>query len=263
MAAVIAVCCYMIFSEFYREGKEAGEYDQILSEGSIGIENPTSQDLEITGLQKGVYAGEWEYWFDPSISDNYDILANKDISFLADKYKNLIGWIYIPGTNVNYPVMSSDGDEYLYKNYKGDEAASGSILVRKIFNINPMDDNVTIDGHNMRNGSMFGSLKAFMLEDSLKNAKYVYFDTQNARSKYRIFSCYIEDVNGKQYTSNFSSAEEKIAFFEEMQNKSQVDFGEKVQFGENDKIITLSTCTNLFGAGSDDRLVMHCVLVNE
>ena len=80
---------------------------------------------------------------------------------LREENKDIIAWINIPGTNVDYPVLFDGTDEYLHKNLGGEDSASGCIYVDATTK-NVLDDEINIIyGHNMKNGTMFADVDQF------------------------------------------------------------------------------------------------------
>ena len=125
-----------------------------------------------------------EYKSNEIIYNEISNIVKKDdteISISNEEYINLksinddyIFWLYIPNTNINYPVVKSENnEEYLYKNFKGEENRGGSIFLDA--NNSLEDDNIIIHGHNMKDKSMFGTLSNLLKSDYLKsNKKNIY-----------------------------------------------------------------------------------------
>lgn len=155
---------------------------------------------------------------------------------------DIIGWLQIEGTEINYPVVQGTDNEYYLKHtFEQNPNSSGSIFVdyenRKDF----QDCNTIIYGHNMKNGSMFGLLRRYF--ESVKNlpGSYIWVCTPEKNYRYEIFSSHVVDSAGEVYTL-FPEADEQFAeYVASMGEQSVIDFG--VDVGKEDKVITLSTCT--------------------
>lgn len=108
-----------------------------------------------------------------SISD--DGLPQVDFEGLLAMNKQIVGWIYIPDTNVNFPVLrADDNSRYLYADYALRYSFAGSIFMDYRCSADFSDQETMIYGHNMHNGDMFGRLKKFEDPDYLKAHEKVY-----------------------------------------------------------------------------------------
>lgn len=160
---------------------------------------------------------------------------------------DMVGWIEIPGTEINYPVVQSpyEANFYLRKNFYKEKATCGTIYVREACDVFKPSDNVTIYGHNMRNGTMFADLHLYEKKDFWEENKYVYFDTLYEYHTYEIFAVFISTADldvGFSYhifddAANQAEYDEFVATCKEL---SLYDTGITPQLGE--KLITLSTC---------------------
>ena len=160
---------------------------------------------------------------------------------------DMIGWIEIPGTEINYPVVQSryEANFYLRKNFYKEKATCGTIYVREACDVFRPSDNVTIYGHNMRNGTMFADLHLYEEKDFWQNNKYIYFDTLYEYHTYEIFAVFIStadlDVGFKYHIfDDADNAAEYDEFVSTCKELSLYDTGITPQYGE--KLITLSTC---------------------
>ena len=95
---------------------------------------------------------------DPDTGLNMEILP--EFAELYQLNTDLVGWIEIPGTNVNYPVVQTpeDPNYYLRRDFYGNYATHGCIYVREQCDVNEPSDNLTIYGHRMQDGTMFKDL---------------------------------------------------------------------------------------------------------
>lgn len=182
-----------------------------------------------------------------------------DFEALKEINPDIIGWIYIPGLEISYPVLKcSSNDQYLHTTYKGTYAYAGSIFIDELNKPDFYDKHTIIYGHNMNNGSMFGRLREFVdLADPPFNP-YVWIMTEDMNFCYRIFSSHIAEETDDSYllfdkdnTDGFSEWEEKI------KDWSTVDF-EDIDFAKSDRVITLSTCH----ADHVHRRVVHALMIH-
>lgn len=162
--------------------------------------------------------------------------------------KDIVGWIRIDDTNINYPILKDDFSlKYLKHLYNGDYNENGSIFT---LDNNPFEKNITIlYGHNMTNNIMFSELSNYM-DESFFNA-HSSFDiyTKNKNYKVKIFSCYSIDVNIEENNIKSLNFNKELEYYKKS-SKFSVD-----DTGKIDKIIKLSTCsyTNSHTIPTDQR----------
>lgn len=161
---------------------------------------------------------------------------------------DVVGWLEIPGTVINYPVMQTPDrkDYYLRRNFDGKYATGGCLYAREECDIFKPSDNITIYGHRMQNGSMFADLGKYKDESFGKEHTVVYFNTLKERHTYEVFAVFLTNVGYKQggfYYHNFIDAIDQATFDNFTQTCKDLalyDTGVETQLG--DKFITLSTC---------------------
>ena len=149
--------------------------------------------------------------------------------------KDIIGWLIVDDTNINYPIVQTDNNEY-YLNHNLDKeySSTGWIFMDSK---NKLDDqNLIIYGHHRRDGSMFGSI-----DNLLKNTKggKITLIIDNETINYSIFSIYKADTKYDYRETNYNNFDKKILEFKE---KSLYNFD--VDLNNKAQIITLSTCDN-------------------
>ncbi len=179
-----------------------------------------------------------------------------NIEELKSINNDIVAWIYIPGTNINYPIVQTrDNIYYLDHDIHGNSSKHGSIFMDYRNNVSE-DENIIIYGHHMRDGSMFGGLKKYKSEACYRDNKYIYLDTDKGRFKYRVFSVYITEGNTDYLKTSFNSTDEFLLYLEDVSNKSL--FKDNNKFNGQEKLITLSTCSYEY---KDARMVVHGYLV--
>ena len=186
-------------------------------------------------------------------------IGNNDQDEYLEKFNELSkinpdikGWIKIDGTVINYPVLeppSTDPTFYLYKNYKKEYDKSGCIFINSdICGLNEDIQNIVLHGHSMKNGTMFASLVHFSNIKTYKQSPIVNFDTQFERAKWKIFAVIKTNSDPSQgelfcdyFNPNFASPYDFKKLIYELKIRSLLDI--PVDVNENDKILTLSTCS--------------------
>lgn len=168
-------------------------------------------------------------------------LQQLDIRALQKVNPDVIGWIYIPNTNINYPLLhAEDNNTYLHTTWDGNDNTAGSIFLETCCSPDLQDFNTIIYGHNMRNGSMFAALKHYRDYDYYKAHPYVYIVTADAVYRYEVFSSYEAGVTTDTYRLRFTKDEKEQSLHYYI-NSSVWEAA--LTPSTDDFILTLSTCT--------------------
>jgi len=190
----------------------------------------------------------------PAIPENPDDEVNEEIPVSAfDKYadiyalnNDLIGWISIDGTKINYPVMQTKDrpNFYLKHNFEKQYSDYGVPYVSETCDID-ISDNTIIYGHHMKNGTMFNSLESYKSKEFYESHKIIRFDTLGGYGEYEIIAVFktvaYSDKGFKYY--QFDNAADETAFNKYVARCKELSFydtGLSAEYG--DKLITLSTC---------------------
>ncbi|MCM0647301.1 class B sortase [Clostridium swellfunianum] len=182
---------------------------------------------------------------------------------LQKKNKDIVAWIYIPLTNIDYPIVKGSDNEF-YLNHDALKKYSDAGAIFLDYNnklgkdAKTSDKNLTIYGHHMKNGTMFKDLSKFRSKDFLSDNKFIYLDTKYRKETWEIFSVYITPADFNYRQPNFTSTKEYTNFLKSIKSKSI--YSTNVQVSANDSILTLSTCSYEF---EDARLVVQARLVKE
>ena len=169
---------------------------------------------------------------------------------LQEENPDIIGWLEIEGTNVNYPVLQgTDNEYYMTHNYKKEYSRSGSIFLSKDYNWNIPSNNLLIYGHNLNNGTMFQELLKYKDEDFYKEHPIIRFTTAEEDAKYEIISVFFfffyykseKNVFRYYYFINPDTEEEYNEFVENAKKASLYEIEATANYG--DSLITLSTCS--------------------
>lgn len=167
---------------------------------------------------------------------------------LKNMNEDFVGVLSIPDTIINYPVMYTKGEDYyLRRSFDKKQSDAGTLFIDKHNNIDPIDDNIIIYGHNMRNGTMFHELLNYKKESYYKEHKYIYFNKVDNSEKYEIISVfyskvYYETDNVFKYYKfyNASNEEELNDYVKNIKELSLYNTNVDAKLGDN--FITLSTC---------------------
>lgn len=178
-----------------------------------------------------------------NVDDNLIKEPNKeeikiDFEALQAENSDIIAWLQIPDTTIDYAIVQGeDNDYYLHHNAMKEENYAGAIFV-DYRNKTPFEEEHTIIyGHNVKHGTMFAPLESFQEETFFQNHPYFYLYTPKANYKVEIFAFYT--------TTATSDAYELSSINHTLINKWYNDslYQHPISFQEEDKIITLSTCS--------------------
>lgn len=184
-------------------------------------------------------------------------LINVDFTNLIATNPDTKGWIQVNGTNINYPFVQADNNEYyLTHSFNKSNNTAGWVFMDYRNNLDGDDKNTILYAHGRVNGTMFGTLKNILTNDWSKNTDnyVVKLSTETENTLWQIFSVYRIPTTGDYLTVNFSNDQEFLDFANMLLERSQFDFNTSVS--ETDKILTLSTCYN-----STDKVVLHAKLI--
>ena len=166
-----------------------------------------------------------------------------DFTALQGINDDIVGWLKVGALDISYPVtQASDNDYYLHLTFELVQNAAGCIFVDYQNRPDFQDDNTIIYGHNMKDGSMFGTLKNFAQDGVYESDPYFWIYTPERIYKYEIFNCSTVGAVSNTYTLEFGSRKEFQNYLDKALMQSQVD-SSKVKVKSSDKIVTLSTCT--------------------
>lgn len=165
-----------------------------------------------------------------------------DFEALLEINPDVIGWIYIEGTNINYPVVQGeDNDYYLYRLVDKTYNVSGSIFMDYRSDRDFSDQNTIIHGHHMRNDTMFAHITEYRTQEYYEAHPYALFMTPNGNYKLEFISGYVTEHDSNAWKMRFSSDQEYSAWLDQTVRKSY--FASDVSPTVQDRVVTLSTCT--------------------
>ena len=172
-----------------------------------------------------------------------------ELAELKKENDDIIGWLEIEGTNINYPVLQADdNDYYIDHNYKKEWSATGSLFLDKDFDLINGSDNYLIYGHRNKTGIMFEDLIKYAKEDFYKTHNRIKFTTLNEDAEYVIISIFYSRVYYKNETNvfryyNFVNAQNENDYNNYVSNAKKMSIykiDESAKYG--DQLLTLSTC---------------------
>lgn len=240
---------YRMSAETYRQYAERyTSYWGNTEEASIPVpeELPRTQDLYLSRETK-----------DPdTVYDDGLYPLKTDFDRLLRDNPDVIGWICLPDSKINYPVViADDNDYYLHRRVDGEYSYGGTIFM----DTNCMSDwssrNSILYGHNMNDGSMFAELIEFKKQETYDRNPYLYLDTPDRRYRLDIFSGFVTDPESEAYRIIFTDEDSFVSWCEDMSEKSLIVTDDCPL--PTSRIVTLSTCTY---EHEDARYVLMAVL---
>ena len=196
-----------------------------------------------------------------SVNEEFEQMKT-NLTYLKSQNPDIYGYIHIDGTNISYPIVQGEDNEYyLNRAWNCEYVVVGSIYAdfRADANIenNP---NTVFYGHNMRDGKMFNNVMDFLEEDVFYNKKILIY-TFDGVYTFEPFSIFQTVYTYQYFRMEFADDADFVAFCEEMQEQSVHNKG--MTFTGDDRIITLSTCTPADDVSSYyvGRFALHAKLV--
>ena len=187
-------------------------------------------------------------------TDDYPQI-NVDFDALREMNDDVVGWIYIPDTEINYPVLQGDNnDQYLYRFMTGKYNGAGSIFLDADVPSDFTGKNSPIYGHNMNDGSMFAGLMGYKDQEFFDQHPKAYLMTPEKNYVVHLFSGYVMDAWGNAWDTTFSDR----TFQEWLDGTLRRSyFSSEVMPTIENVVLTLSTCSYEVTEG---RFVVHGVL---
>ena len=187
----------------------------------------------------------------PQLTPNQAYLSLKELN------SDTVGWLTVPGTNIDYPVVkTTDNEYYLTHNFKKQDDYNGWVFMHYLNNDTILDKNTILFAHNRYySGLMFGTLNKVNNKDWYNNTSnnLITFNTIYNNYKWEVFSIYSVKVTADYLKTIFNTDEEWLNFIDLLKERSV--FKSDIEIGPDDKILTLSTCLE-----NNKRLVVHAVL---
>ena len=229
LIVILAISSYFIIKEFVENKKETDIYKNLQE---VVIEDSSNSNEDDKNSNEEV--------------DKENINSNYNLENIAKINSDVVGWIKIEGTNIDYPVMQN-GDYYLHRNIYKNYSSHGTPYLAEYCNVQ-YSDNLIIYGHHMNDNSMFAQLDDYKKHSFYKSHRFIKFYNYNGQTiekNYEIalvFKTVAYSDKGFKYYSytNFSDIQELNEFLSNCKNLQCYDTGVDINYG--DKLITLSTC---------------------
>jgi sortase B len=250
LSIVTYLICIFILSRWYVQNERNKKFGESLIQSTEEIEKEESKFIE-------------EYK-NLNIETNIETNAvveylNIDLSQYINQNTDTVAWLQVNGTNINYPVVQHDNNEYyLDHDFYKRKTNIGWVFADYRNNFNELDNNTILYAHNLINRTMFGQLPYLTGNNWLSNPNnfYIKLSTRKENTIWQIFSVYKIEPTIDYLQVRFYSAENYQKFLNTIKNRSSHNFNVDVTY--KDKIITLSTCDDT----GTKRVVVHGKLIS-
>lgn len=157
---------------------------------------------------------------------------------------DVVGWISIPNTRIEYPVVrTTDNEYYLTRDIEHNRSKSGTVFMDFRNTDTDSARHILIYGHNMRNGSMFHALNNFKVKDFFANNRDITLYLGDKAVKFEIYAAFVISAELNFMETNFRDDETFIAYMNELKDMSKFTAKPAVTLDADDQILTLVTCT--------------------
>ena len=184
--------------------------------------------------------------------------TNVDFEKLKKTNEDVVGWIKVKGTNIDYPfVQASNNEFYLDHSFDKTYNKAGWVFLDYRNNINELNKNTILYAHNRKDGTMFETLKNVITKqwDEEQDNLIIKMFTEKENLEWQVFSVYTIENTDDYLKINFNSNEEFNNFANKLKKRSVFDFNTNIL--EDDNILTLSTCY----INNQKRVVLHAKLL--
>lgn len=237
--AIAAFSAWQLFGILYEYHQGESTYDELSQFATTPTPPPSNPDTPEST---------------PTPDDT--VWPEVDFAGLQAINDDVVAWIYLEDTHVNYPVvLGPDNDYYLNRMYDGKGNGAGSIFMDYRNNGKFTDRNNILYGHRMNNGTMFADISKYSNGEFFKTHPYVLIITPDAKYKAEVFSAYVANTTYSSWDLDFDGDDVYLKWLETLKSRSYFD--RDVSFTTEDRVLTLSTCTYEF---EDARFIVHGIL---
>ena len=249
---------------YHEVDKEYEELVQEMEQETVPVPTQPKQEIQLNESQETAAAGQAtmevviETEEETEETEAAFVLYVPDFEYLWSINDDVIAWIQIPGTKINYPIVQgSDNEYYLNHTVSGEENSGGAIFMDAAIDEQFGDKNPIIYGHNLKSGAMFSRLNRYARKSFWDANRYIYITTPEGRYTYEVFSAYQTTAHADVYYFGFSEDHYYQDYLDRIVSYSIFNAG--VSVSVEDTIITLSTCAN----DTTQRFIVHAKRLTE
>lgn len=250
---IFLVSAYFLLDYYLESRKQKNQFDELAQIMDQAMQNPQPTQPPVSTPMDPENPEEPTQPAGPVLMEVADPETGESVWLLpefADLYQmnnDIVGWISIPGTLINYPVMQTKdfADYYLYRSFSKEYSNHGCIYVREACDVFTPSDNVTIYGHRMGDGTMFNALHSYDDPEFYEDHSQIIFNTLTENHTYEILSIFrisssLDSDFPYHLYVDFEDEAHFNEFVENCYDRALYDTGITATYG--DKLITLSTC---------------------
>ncbi len=250
LSIITILGCAIAFGELYNQNREQLQMDEEIK----------GQIVDTDNFDDNQYVEAWQELFAQYPQIKFPENMNLKYSYLYALNQDLVGWLNIPGTNLDVQVVQGpDNNHYLRRDFYGKSNRYGCPYMDSKNDSKYLDDNTIIYGHHMSDGLIFSNLDKYKTLEGYKESPIIEFNTLYETYYFKVFSAFYinatpADDNNYFFNfmiTDFSTDERFSKFADELKKRSVIDTGISVQ--PDDKLLTLVTCTYEF---NDARFVV-------
>lgn len=243
VASIVAIVAFVMVLKKARDYKVAGdEYENLKQYASETATN--TETAEQVNAIEPIELEEAEEKKELALNTNRADFPEMEVDFkaLREKNQDTVGWLYVGSCGISYPIVQGeDNDYYMHHTFEGNANSSGAIIMDFRDDKYMKDWNTFIYGHNMKNGSMFGSLKKLLNDETLYDKDpYIYVYLPGYIYRYKIFSYYKDKPDSKMYWTA-DTLQEYRQYIRDALSLSVRDCN--VETSEDNNMVTLVTCS--------------------
>ena len=219
---VFVVCGIYLFHYYRQAGQTEKNIEQLVNIKEEGKKLPKDEENNILGQYQKLY----------------------------ERNGDMVGWVDIEGTKINYPVMKSKEEQYyLHRNFDKEYDVNGLPFIDANYDLDDRNSNIMIYGHHMKSGIMFAGLLDYDTVDFYDSHKLIHFDTLGEERTYKVIAAFYSQIyrtDERQYFKFYQyagalSANEYETYVKSIQSLSCYDTGTTAVYGE--QLLTLVTCS--------------------
>lgn len=245
---ILAVVSFAVFGiAELRDIVTTRQMQKLANQVEVPKEEDTTKKQENNTEATGDGAAEATTPKEETTTQNLTVLP--EYAELIQQNPEMVGWISIDDTGINYPVVQKDNTYYLTHGFDQSNNTNGSIFMDERCSIVSPTINTIIYGHNMKSGMMFGGLKNYLQAGYLENHKYIQFNTIYEKRTYEIVAVCLSEVQYQDedayryYDFITSTSAQDLQDFVENVDTLAV-YGNADGLTLQDKLLTLSTCNS-------------------
>lgn len=245
---ILAVVSFAVFGiAELRDIVTTRQMQKLANQVEVPKEEDTTKKQENNTEATGDGAAEATTPKEETTTQNLAVLP--EYAELIQQNPEMVGWISIDDTGINYPVVQKDNTYYLTHGFDQSNNTNGSIFMDERCSIVSPTINTIIYGHNMKSGMMFGGLKNYLQAGYLESHKYIQFNTIYEKRTYEIVAVCLSEVQYQDedayryYDFITSTSAQDLQDFVENVDSLAV-YGNADGLTLQDKLLTLSTCNS-------------------